>query len=154
LTTRPLLPFLSAAAIAATLVLAPTVAHATANACAPNAAVGSACRNAGPNENQGGICDLTAASYAAGCVEAGDGGTPTGDAGDAGGPTCLTCVVTQEKGCGNEGPGGLSGAAFMPTVAGCCSIAGRSPWSGGTALVVAATCLALLTSARRRRRSR
>jgi hypothetical protein len=119
------------------------------DSCSPTATLGSSCTYVGSNGSTNGVCEQTSASFAPGCVGyEGDGGAEQADA--AALSTCLTCMegVPTSHGCGSEGPGDLSGAAFFkqPAVSGCCSVAGKSDWNDGLGLLAGACllCLALL----------
>jgi hypothetical protein len=145
--------------LGAALAVATTLASRGAladNACEASATVGSSCSNAGPDSISTGTCQTTAASYDPGCTMYDGDAAALDDAGPV--STCLVCIArsssspdSAEKGCGSEGPGGLSGAEFFKQpVAGCCSVAGKSDWTDGLGLFAGACLLGISFFQRRR----
>ena len=149
--TRALPRYLAALATCLVAVASTGVAQAVSNACPATAQVGVPCSTAGPGGNGTGACEVTSASFGPGCADIVDG---SADETDGGPSTCLTCVVVYTvppQGCGSEGPGNLSGAAFMPAVSGCCSVAGRNECRAGLGFLLGAGFLGLALVQRRRR---
>jgi hypothetical protein len=101
--------------------------------CGPSASLGKACKTAGPNANQPGICEATPC-----------------DAGAQSDEQCSACVVDGTAGGCGGGRAVDSKASFTPTVGGCCSVAGTHSWEAGAGLVLGTALLGLALVKRRR----
>jgi hypothetical protein len=125
----------------ATLLSLPSLAHADDACRASGTSVGRSCTTAGPDRNQAGICETVACSADGGAANPGDGGP------------CVACLVDGTAGgCGGGRPVDSTKASFTPTVGGCCSVAGTSPWQTGAGLASVTLGLGLAFLQRRRAR--